>query len=80
MTKDSDSPKLVVKRVALHSVALIFLVNIVLSFCFCAAYLFFSGTLPYFKLGAVLGRLPRKAGKSFETVQSVALTAVWPLR
>ena len=32
MTKDSDSPKLVVKRVALHSVALIFLVNIVLSF------------------------------------------------
>ena len=62
----------VVKRVALHSVA------VVLNFRF-APLLVLSGSLPLIKLGAVLGRSPRKAGGGFEAVQSADPSAVWQL-
>ena len=51
----------VVKRVALAFSCL----SLILIF---APLLVLSGSLPLFKLGAVLGRSPRKAGGGFEAV------------
>ena len=51
----------VVKRVALAFSCL----GLILIF---APLLVLSGSLPLFKLGAVLGRSPRKAGGGFEAV------------
>ena len=62
----------VVKRVALaFSCLKLFLI--------CALLLVLSGSLPLIKLGAVLGRSPRKAGGGFEAVQSADPSAVWQL-